>query len=394
MRRWRFVIRDHQLRAIGYIEDALSWDAARAENDTGSFTLILPPTYSLGLFAVDNIIEFHRSDNDGQTWTLDGDTCWFIRDAYFSWDGGKETIEVSGHDTIGLLDRRIVAWYAVANTELAQNYYSKKFGPADQSLWELFHENFGAGVIGYLEGDVPESVTAVYPATERQMPHVSSDPVRSDAPIVSVEFAWKQVLSAMKDICRAAAEEGVRLIFDIVYTPDSDTPFVFRIWHTLRGVDRTQGSKRVVFSRRHENVSSISLRQAHRDEATWIHVGGPGQASLRIMQGVAAPWEIFKRSPFYPIESFIENTKTADQATLISTGKAELWRKRAKFEFSGEAKDGPLTRFGLSYRYGDRVVCEHRGVASTCRVSRYRITVSGGRETISVPFESENAEDE
>jgi hypothetical protein len=397
MRKWRFIIRDHLLQVVGLIEDALSWDAARAENDRGSFTLILPPTYPLTLFEVDHIIEFYRSDDDGRSWNLDGETCWFVRDAYFSWDGGKETIEVSGHDTIGLLERRIVAWYAVANTELAQNYYSKKFGPADKALWELFHENFGVGVLGQLEGDVPASVagdaTTVYRAAVRQMAYVTQDPVRAEGPLVTAEFAWKPVLTAMKDIVRAAAQEGTRLIFDIVYTPDSETPFVFRIWHTLRGVDRSRGEQRIIFSRRHDNVASISLRNIHSDEATWIHVGGPGQASLRIMQGVAQPVPFFQRSPFYPIEGFVENTKTADQATLISTGKAELYRRRARFEFSGEAKDGPLTTFGRTYRYGDRVLCEHRGVFGVCRISRYRTTVSGGREVVNVPFETEESEE-
>jgi len=236
-------------------------------------------------------------------------------------------------------------------------------------------------------------VTAVYPASERRMAHVTQDPVRAEGPLVSAEFAWKSVLTAMKDVVRAAALSGVLFVFDIVYSTDSDTPFVFRIWHTLRGVDRTQGGQRIIFSRRHENVSSISLRQVHSSEATWIHVGGPGQASLRVMQGVAAPWTIFKRSPFYPIEAFIENTKTADQATLLSTGKAELYRKQAKFSFSGEAKDGPLTRFGITYRYGDRVLCEHRGVLGVCRISRYRITLSGGREVIAIPFETIEGEE-
>jgi hypothetical protein len=98
------------------------------------------------------------------------------------------------------------------------------------------------------------------------------------------------------------------------------------------------------------------------------------------------------RSPYYPIEGFAENTKTADQATLISTGNAELWRRRARFEFSGEAKDSAYAPFGVAYHYGDRVVCEHRGVAGLCRISRYRVTINGGRETISVPFESEENE--
>ena len=392
-KKWMFVIRDHNLNRIAIIDRVLSWDGARAENDKGAFTLLLPPTHSLELFAVDNIIEFWRSEDDGKTWKLDGKTCWFIRDAFFSWDGGKEAIEITGHDTLGLIDRRIVSWYAVANAELAQNYYSKKTGPADQAIWELFYENLGAGVVGYDPLDVPASVagdsTTIFSPTDRQMTLISMEDMPSQAPLISLEFAWKSVLTAMKDVANASAAQDYRLIFDIEYDPDSPMPFVFKIWGKLRGVDRTTGDNRVIFSRQHENVASISLRQIHSDEATWIHVGGSGQGSLRIMQAVASEQGSFRRSPFYPIEGFIENTKTADQATLQSTGEGELFRRRARFEFSGEAKDGPTTAFGRTYDYGDRVLCEHRGVVGVTRISRYRTTLSAGHASIAIPFETE-----
>ena len=396
LKQWRFVHKRATGEYVGMIERVFDWDCSRGENDKGSFTMGLSADYLNDFFA-DDIIEFRRSTDGGKTFPICDDTCWFVRDCDYIWNNGYETIRLSGHDTTGLLDRRIVAWYSSVTNQEGLNTYGHKSEPAETALFDVFNENFGPGVVGLVGTDVPPSAggpaASGAPAlgatpAERQMLLVGTEGTFDAGTTIDLEISWKNALAVMKDICNTIAKRGILLFFDIVYRPEAATRFVFRVWQKSRGQDMTITPRPVVFSLEHENVGKMGLRKQFSDEVTWVHVGGSGQGSLRVTQGVIADDPAFKRSPFYPIESFIDNNKTADYETLANLGEAELYRKRARYIFSAEAKDGPYTMYGRDYNFGDCVTVKHRGVTAKCRISKVRISLKNGRESLSIPLES------
>jgi hypothetical protein len=397
-KRWKFTHRRASGVLVSDIDSVLSWDCSRAENEKGAFSMTLPANYRYDFFA-DDIIEFRRSWDGGQTFSLVDETCWFVRDAQYSWENGHDVIELSGHDTTGLLERRIVAWFATATSVDGQNTYSRKSAPADKIVWDVFNQNFGAATAGLSSADVPPSaggptasgaVSMIAVNADRIMVPVTAGVETALGPVVTMEFAWKNCLSVMKDAAKAAAQNDTRLLFDIIYQPDAAAPFLFQVWLSGRGVNHATAGHPVVFSIDHENVGKITLRRVFSDEVTWVHVGGSGQGSLRITQGVTQPLPAFKRSPFYPIESFVENTKTANYNELKSTGDAELFRKRARYLFSADTRDSVSTIYGRDYKYGDLVLARHRGISGVCRVPKVHISLSAGIESLDVPLESDD----
>lgn len=379
------------------ITDILDWDCSRAENQAGAFTLTLPgKPYSYDDFPADSILEFRRSWDGGRSYVHDK-TAWFVRTIDIQAEGKSEVIALTGHDTLGLPARRVVAWWSSPNAPAGLNTYAYKTQPADSMIIEVLRQNFIDLVGGLVASDVPPSaggptangIAVITGATtaDRRMQPLTYSAAAGVAPTIAVEMAWKNCMSVFADIAKASFDAGRRLIYDIEYAPPPQNTYTFKIYLDRRGVDRTVGSAALTFGLDYENVDKISLKRDYNNESTWVHALGPGQGSSRITVGVISSDPlVFKRSPFYPIESTVDATKSSGQDSLTSAGRAELQKKKAKFTLTANAINNGTTIFGRDFNYGDTVNLTHRGIVSQCRVSKYRIRGSKGVESVDIPL--------
>lgn len=385
------------------IPDVLSLSISRTENAPGAFEVTVPADYEDAVFGEDHIVEIWRSI-DGRSWQLIDETCWFVREIEYNLDDdGKETLTVRGHDTTGLLARHVVAWPAFGSANTGANVPSYKTAPADTAIYEIWRENFGDDT----EGTLVDAFTTPSPsvtnsivvgdqnftpaASQRAMPlnsfsGVTVAPDGEQGPVVEADVAWVSGLEAMKRIADAAAADGVKVSFDLLYYAGDASAvgsFEFRVWLDDRGADLSDG---VVLSPYWGTMKNARLHKNYSEMANWVHVGGAGQGDLRLMGGVADGTSIL-RSPFYPIETFVDAGEAFTDDAMIQAAKAELSNRRAKVTVGGDISQSDEFRFGREYKYGDTIAAFYRNTTVKATITQYSIEFSDGVENVSIPLE-------
>lgn len=389
---------DGTLLGVGLTEYS-SIDYQRSQNEVGTFELILPPYWlDLGLDA-DYVLEIYREIYPGQ-FILDGDTCWFIRRIEVEYDENNNLkVTIGGHDTMGLLARRIVAWAAPDDTPEGFNGPSYKTEPAEDAIKEIFIENFGSGALGV---DAPISVTdpeeipggVSYDANNRLMSRVLQEGIDAETSttIITQDIAWQNALSAMQSIASDSAQRGEPIWFDIVYTPSDQGAkfgsFAFHVWTGQRGLQRNS----VVVSPDYGNLISAKLVKDYAEECTWVHVGGAGDGSSRIIAGIVDT-EASARSQFYPIECFIDsaNSETSTAEALIGEGSAKLHQNRALIQLTGTILQTEGSLFGVDFSYGDRIKASAFGIDMEATISKFQYHVDHGGCSLEIPLEASRA---
>jgi hypothetical protein len=398
------VFTSYGLPVAGPITDIFSLSIARSRNNAGAFEATLPPDYDETIFGEDYVIEIWRSI-DGRNFSLIDDTVWFVRDIEYDLDdNGREVLYVRGHDTTALLNRRVVAWFSFGAAVPGANAPSFKTAPAATAIYEIWEENFGGNVEGTLADSFntpPPSVTSAVGWTAtgtplsallRLLPRSPTGPLPT-LPVVlegiivdGVEIAWMPALDAMRQIADISEQQGEKVWIDIVYTAGETSRlgnFSFKVWTGNRKADI---SETVVLSPYWDTMKSAKWRRNYTEMANWVHVGGPGQGDLRLVAGITDSNAVV-RSAFYPIEAFIDAGEVYDEAGLISLGRAELWRRRARTTISGEIRQSPDLRFGRDYGYGNIVSAFYRNAQVTSTIESYTIDLDNGIENISIPLE-------
>jgi N-acetylneuraminic acid mutarotase len=276
--------------------------------------------------------------------------------------------------------------------------YTAELYDPDTGLWSIaesmseqraYHAAIFLPVRSMDYGDYPGSVHAPGLATEadRVMPFMSVEEDHADGPVITQEFAWQVVGDVLRQISDAAyAENNRRIVFDIEWNPQLNPPMRFIAKEGAIGVDRTSS---ILFSIAAGNITELKMKMDRTTEATWIHVGGKGNSDLRVVQPVVDTVNN-KKTPFYPIEAFVEKADSADEEVLRKAGDVEMRRRRARWIFTGMARDINGCVFGVDYGYGDLVRAAHRGQAATCRISTFRLRYEAGRETVELPLSSED----
>lgn len=391
---------DRQGNYLQSIYDALRIEAARTENDRGTFTIVLPAHYRPNLFVGDNVFEIWRS-LDGDQFTLLGDTCWFIRRLRIGVDDeGKETITVEGHDTTGLLDRRVVAWFG--SDVAGVNNPGSKQAPAAQILRELFTENFGRDVDNGA-GDpatppvgvsAPFGYNGVYTTDLRKMrrpPFATIDaaPEPDSTPVVTINAAFQNVLEVMKQVASSSEAFGTPLIFDIEYTPSSgDTlgSFAYRTWVGYRGDDLRDS---VVLGPDYGTMGATSLTFDYTNIVTNVYVTGAtvAGATTPVIAG-AVNQELLELSPWHPVEVVVDANDFSLADHLIERALVELNGFGLRPELEGEVIQIAGMAFGGQYNYGDLVSAQWRSTRQTMRIYNFKITVEDGCDAVDVGIEA------
>lgn len=361
--------------------EIISLEAARNENAAGSLSCVVPYRPEYGEIGPDYTMLVQCRREHG--WVNDLKTLWYVRGESWNVTGEESgTITLSGHDSIGLLQRRVVAYFGVTDTEIAQNYYSIKNKPSLDAMRDVVRENFTEAVLSVPVADIPGSVSSLG-IRARIMPGIFVEPNDGLGQVIKAEFAWSVALDALSTIASAALEKGDRVIFDLVH--DGGGRHTFRCWLGQRGRRLTDT---VVFSPRKGNVVAMERRIDYSNEVTWMHVAGEGQAKLRLMQAVMADVPI--RTALYPIEGFYDASSAKnDSALMASMGAREMARRSPRWIFTAEANDTPGTTFGVDYELGDVVSASHMGISAPCRIGKITMRVESGAASYIIPLESE-----
>ncbi len=376
------VIRNPDFSNPQRINDLSAFQCARKANEAGECEFSYPSHYGWQWFTRDAVIELYRVR--GSRSVLSGRTIWLANSISLA----GRTVTIKSSDCLNLLERRVVAWYSVQDQDLAQNYYSIKMGPAADIIRSLARENFGSLVVPANPADIPSSA-ATYTAM-RQFQGVAIEEDDGLGPSIKVEFAWKVLSEAMNDVVQAAkAEDGTKLYYDFTVQSDGDPQrMTFHVWKDRRGADRT---REITFSRANgllDNDFTATLDYAK--DATWMHVLGDGEASLRMTLPVFDQ-ERFVLSPYYPIEATTD-VDSSDQALMESAGKKEMALRKPKWIISAKSKPSDNSMFEFAYSYGDEVSVDInvKGIAPfNCAIDRYSINYEGGREVVETPFTNE-----
>jgi len=344
-----------------------SLEYARKVNDVGSLTMKLPATFPLYWFGRDYRIEVWRSIDQRPAY-LEGDTQWLIRKINLSYNQGDRVLAVTAYDLNSLLKRRIVAYPAGDQT------YTIKAGYADDMMKEIVSENFG---IGCLDGDrdweingwlaIQEDFGLAFP--------------------VEKEFARRIVLPIFQELAAYSYEWGIYLAFD--FYRKSRNLIAFRTYINQRGVDHTKGSPSpILFGAKYGNFVDDEYIDDGTDEATFIYAGGQGEEAARII-GSAQDDARIGVSPFGRIEGWVDARQAELIATVTDEAESELRRRVPKRTISGKVADIDSCRYGLHYKFGDKVTVETDEVSVPAFVDSVHVTVNEGKETVDIVLEAE-----
>lgn len=380
----RLLLRRPDMTPVRMEDRVISFECSRGENTPGAFTCVMPMRDDYAGVGPDWIIELQRSFDGGASWDNDLQSLWFVRTVAIDVADRIELLTLTGFDQLSLLDRRVVAYYSVDAADNGQTYYSMKNVAADLACRQLVAENFTDAILAVPDEDLPGPVDVIG-AQNRILSFIKVETAPAIAQVVQVECAWQPVGEALRSVSAAAAEKGERLLFDLVASAGQ---LLFRVWIGRRGVDLT---RQVVFSLAAGNIAGLRMVQDYSREVTLMYVGGDGQNKDKVVAGVRADRSTFARTPWYPIEGYVDAADAKnDQALMEARGGREMRKLAPRWTFSAQALDGGQTVFGRDYHYGDLVSVSHRGQHSICRVSRFRLRYEGGVETqVEVPLESE-----
>jgi hypothetical protein len=336
---------DDKGQRIAPVTDAISFEYASVLGDVGSFRLTVP--YRGQPYVQprpDRRIVFYRKPTAGPP---DLDFVGLTQDFTIQTsEQGQTQFDIRGHDLNGLLDRRIVAYYA-AESE------SQKNAPADDLMKAVITENF----VNNADYDGTPS-----PSRSISGAGFSVQPDLGDGPTLRRAFAWRRILPLLQDLQAASKQADNETFFMI--TPVSEGTMQFRTWTVPR--DRTSASPQaMVFSLQRGNLSSPALDFIYADEVTAVYAGGRGEKSDRNVQLVVNT-DGLNRSAFGRKERFVQSNYQADtgeDAALQAEAQDELARRRARIQFSGDLLAAPATPYGglNGWKIGDKVTVDYAG---------------------------------
>lgn len=331
---------------------------SRQENEIGALVLTPAYQYESDYFKRDGTFEVWRSVNGGDPY-LDGETNWFIRKVrHYTEDSGLDGIEITAFDATSVLDRRIIAYNS-------GNSYTVKLDTADNIIKDLVWENLGASCFDPLR-DMSAYITV--------------EPGIGLAPIVYKDCSWANLFQTMQEVAKASEEQGVRVIFDLVFVKVNQ--YIFRTWITQRGANHgSTGTNQVLVSRENNNLSAPELLMDYSTEVNYCYAGGRGEGAGREWTYAADNTRILA-SPFNRMEGFVDARNAQSEEAVLQEGMYGLFAGRPNILFFGTIVQTPNTIYGIHYRFGDIVTAQYKGISFDCRVGAILVTVDNNGEKI------------
>ena len=303
----------------------------------------------------DRRIAVYRANTAG-TLSLDFE-CFLRKFDYMNQDGRTMT-SIQGHDWNGLLDRRVVAYYAGSSESLKTDY-------ADDMMKEIFTENFLTNAD--YTGTTPPRSLAPYLSVQRDL---------SQGDSITKGFSWKNCLTVFQDIQATTKALGTEVFFGLVGGE-------FRTWIGARDRTVTTGVNPIVFSEERGNLINARLTYDWFDSKNLVIGGGQGHEESRTMSKSSTPGQI-ALSRFARAEKFIQSNSN-NPFEIAHDVQNELKRRREKVTLSGTLLDTPLTPYGglNGWQINDKVTVNYQGRQFDVIIRSVNVKVDNrGNETI------------
>ncbi len=163
------------------------------------------------------------------------------------------------------------------------------------------------------------------------------------------------------------------------------------VMRVIRGVDRSAGESRAVFSKSFGNILSVSLERDESRMKNAVYVeGADGTVVLTDKSGGTGRRETYKKAADVARADFASDA--AYRAALVRRGEQILASRQAAVCVSAESDTGALPVYGRDYALGDvcDVADEELGVSFAVRLTGADLVWEGGR-AMRIPFFGEEA---
>ena len=338
-------------------------DVTRKEGDYGEMVLDLFPDFNFKWLKRDWRIEDWRNGK------LFGESSFIVRHIKDTTDSnGVRIFRVWAYDSVSLLKRHSIP-YNNGTT------YTEKQGPADDVLKAIVRENFGS-----LALDTARDISSV----------LSVEIDKGLAPqVTKFDFAYRNVLALLQEICNDSRGLGTYLTFDLVWV--NGTQWEFRTYINQRGIDHSSDSAQpVIITEGARNLAQPEYDEDGTDEANYVYSLGQSAGNARA-RGTAYDNARIGISPYGRIEGTVDASNTADATALTAEANSYLQLHRVKQTFNGKLQDSDGAIFGVDYDFGDLVTVQSQRFSFDCHVDAVHAVVNrDNQEQLDVFAKSEN----
>lgn len=345
-----------------------SLEAARAVNKPGAFTLTLPKStrFKKEFLRKDMVFKVYKIFPDGFR-NLLGNTWWFLRKLGYNY--ADETWTLSGHDTLGLLSRWIVAYskesdFAEKTIEFGLSDYS------DNLIKAFLRENIG---------------TLAFDTTRDLSEFITIEGNFSLGAVGEKEASYQELDKVCADLAKQSESAGTPLYFDLV--PRGQKLF-FTIVTDQLGTDRSTIQRNIRFDLPSNTLKDATLEWDWENEVTKGFIGGDGEGAAKLVTEIANAVTI-EESPFSRVERFFDEGDVWDLGVLTGLGNARMLKNRAKLLLTGNVVDTPRQQFGKDYFYGDKVLMAIDNFQSVALIDAFSIRVVNGVEELDIKLVGE-----
>jgi hypothetical protein len=244
-------------------------------------------------------------------------------------------LDMTGHDPPGMLNRRIVKYFAGESE-------STKTNNIDDMMKEIVDENFGAA--------------ALADDAARAIPYDDGFfRIQADASLgasVTKSFSYRNVLDILKELHNMSHTNTPRIYFDVV--PVTPTIWEFQTFQNQRGGDKrfSAGESSFLFSIERGNLEAPQYERDSFEEKNVAYAGG---------QGVNVAREVEERSDaaletaslWGRREVFKDARNETTTAGVQAAGDEELGFRRPEERFVANLLDTKGSRYGKDWDFGN-----------------------------------------
>lgn len=348
---------------LALLDNVAGFEYSIALHDVGACTVVLPGSFDFSLLAIDNRLEFWRSPVGG---SLTLERVYLIRKRTRQTDAnGVRSIEVVGLDGNHLAQRRIIAYYA-------GDEEGQMTARADDMCRDLVLANLGS------EGTAARQINSAY---------LSVAPARSAGGTATHSFSWRNLLETMQDIAEAAEGAGTAVYWH--FADATPSKWEFRTYTGQPGIDHTypSGQNPVLLGLEYGNLAEPRVEEDYSDEVTYVYGGGEGEDDDRLIM-TAEDTARSGRSPFGRMEAFEDARSEEEDEGVTAAAQRRLKEGQPKLRFTARVVDSPGCRYGLHWRWGDRLTALYEGATYAALVRAVRVAVDGqGKEQVEARLE-------
>jgi hypothetical protein len=338
-------------------------------NDVGTLVLELPadavPDEN---WMIDGQIEVRRR-SPGGSWNLEGGTRWLIQKITKGISQGSRYRRITALSANTLLTRRYTIYYAGSLQVTASD-------AADDIMKKVVHTN--------LTGAANETPLVTPTRIMDQLRHAEDV---SAGPVLTKEYAWRNVMSVLQDLAADAAVDGTYLYFGVIWT---GLYLTFRTWTGQPGVDRTSSIGRLVISPERGTLGGVVERSEDwMNAATMVVTGGQGAETNRAV-GIAYDGDLVDSARYGLRELFVSATGLSVEASLDAEARSILYQRRPRRTLTGDIVSIPRAQYGLDWGWGDRLIAQFEGEEFVALVDTVAVEVSRGVEAIQARITGES----